>query len=141
MFSEFGVSVNLLAVAVAAVFNMAIGFVWYSMSVFGKPWMKMLGLTKDDLEKAKGEMGPKYGIMVVASLVMACVLAGIIQLAGSNTVFGGAKVGFAVWLGFVATIGLNSYIFEKKPLNLYFINVGYYLVALVVQGAILAMMG
>ena len=139
MFSEFGVSVNLVAVVIAAVANMAIGFLWYSMSVFGKPWMKLLGLTKEDLEKAKREMGPKYGIMVVASLVMACILAGIVGLAGSNTLVGGAKVGFAVWLGFVATIGLNSYIFESKPINLYFINVGYYLVALVVQGVILAL--
>lgn len=140
MFSEFGISINIIAIIIAAVANMVIGFGWYSTSVFGKPWMKMLGMTKDDLEKAKKEMGPKYGIMVIASLVMACILAGIVLLAGSNTLIGGAKVGFAVWLGFVATIGLNSYIFESKPINLYFINVGYYLVALIVQGAILAAM-
>lgn len=140
MFSEFGVSVNLMAVVIAAIANMAIGFAWYSMSAFGKPWMKLLGMTKEDLEKGKKEMGPKYGIMVVASLVMACVLAGIVSLAGSNTLLGGAKVGTAVWLGFVATIGLNSFVFENKPFNLYLINVGYYLVALVVMGAILAMM-
>lgn len=140
MLSEFGFSINIVAVVVAAVANMAIGFLWYSMSAFGKPWMKMLGLTKDDLEKAKKEMGPKYGVMVLASLVMACVLAVIVGLAGSQTAIGGAKVGALVWLGFVATIGLNSFIFENKPLKLYLINVGYYLVALVVMGAIIAMM-
>lgn len=138
MFSEFGIPINWLAVVIAAASNMAIGFGWYSMSVFGKPWMKLLGLTREDLEKAKKEMGPKYGIMVLASLVMACVLAGIVSFAGSNTIVGGFKVGFAVWLGFVATIGLNSFIFESKPFNLYLINVGYYLVALAVMGAILA---
>lgn len=131
-------TVNYIAVVVAAVVSMAIGFGWYSMPVFGNQWMKLSGITKEALEKAKKDMGPKYGIMVLASLAMAAVLAVLVKLAGSETPLGGAKVGAAVWLGFVATIGLNSFIFESKPFQLYLINVAYQLVSLVVMGAILA---
>ena len=138
MFSELDFSINLVAVVVAAVASMAIGFAWYSMSVFGKPWMKSAGLTKESLEKAKKDMGTKYVIMVLASLVMACALAILVTLAGSETAIGGAKVGALAWLGFVATVGLNSFVFENKPFQLYLINVTHYLVSLVVMGAILA---
>lgn len=131
-------SINYIAVVVATVVSIAIGFGWYSMSVFGKQWMKMTGLTKEALEKAKKDMGPKYGIMVLGSLVMAFVLAVLVKLAWSQTAIGGAKVGALAWLGFVATVGLNSFVFENKPFQLYLINVTYYLVSLVVMGAILA---
>lgn len=131
-------SINFLSVIAATVVSIVIGFAWYSMAVFGKPWIKLVGLTKADLEKNKKDMGLKYALMVVASLVMAYVLAVLIELLYSITIIGGAKVGVLVWLGFVATLGLNSYIFENKPINLYLINVGYYLIALVVMGAILA---
>lgn len=134
------ISVNMVAVVAAAVANMIIGFIWYSMPVFGKPWMKLLGMTKEDLEKAKKEMGPKYGVMVIASLVMAYVLAHILAYvqAGDDLMlaFSGA---FWVWLGFVATIGLNSVIFENRPISLYLINVGYYLVSLLVMSAVLTL--
>ena len=141
MLSGLEGSVNWVAVIVASVVNMAIGFAWYSESFIGKQWMKMVGLTKESLEKAKREMGPKYAIMILASLVMACVLAIFERIAGVQTIVGGVKVGAFVWLGFVATIGLNSFVFENKPFQLYAINVGYYLVSLSVMGAILAMMG
>ncbi|MEK9146565.1 MAG: DUF1761 domain-containing protein [Patescibacteria group bacterium] len=131
-------TVNYLAVVVAAVASMAIGFAWYSMPVFGKPWVKLLGLTQEALKKSQKEMGPKYGIMVLASLLMAFVLAVLVKLAWSQTAIGGAKVGALAWLGFVATVGLNSFVFENKPFQLYLINVAYYLVSLVVMGAILA---
>lgn len=131
-------SINYVAVVAAAVASIAIGFGWYSMSVFGKQWMKLSGLTEEVLEKSKKDMGPKYGIMILSSLVMAGVLAVLVKLAWSQTAIGGAKVGALAWLGFVATVGLNSFIFENKPFQLYLINVTYQLVSLVVMGAILA---
>lgn len=139
MLSELGVSINLVSIVIAAIASMVIGFLWYSMSAFGKPWMKMVGLTKDDLEKAKKTMGPKYGIMVLVSFVMACTLALLERFLGVQTIAGGVKTGAFVWLGFVATIGVNSVVFENKPIQLYAINVGYYLVSLVVMGVILAL--
>lgn len=134
-------TVNYVAVVVAAIVSIAIGFGWYSMPVFGKPWMKMAGLTKEALEKAKKEMGPKYAVMIAGSLVMAYVLAALVEFLGSQSAIGGAKVGALAWVGFIATVGLNSFVFESKPFQLYLINVAYYLVSLVVMGSILAMMG
>ncbi len=132
------VSINYLAVIVSAVAAMGIGFAWYSKSLFGKRWMKLVGLSEAELEKRKKEMGPKYGLMAVSALVMAYVLTHIVYYTGATTISGGMQAGFWVWLGFVATTSLGDVIFVGRPRDLYLINVGYHLVTLLAMGSILA---
>ncbi len=38
--------VNLLAVIVAAVSTMVVGFIWYSPILFAKPWMREMATTR-----------------------------------------------------------------------------------------------
>lgn len=127
-------NVNWLAVIVAGIIPMVLGFIWYG-PLFGKQWMKLTGHkemgNKDDMPRI-------YGTMYVASLVMAYVLAVFISYAGASTIGAGAMVGFWAWLGFVATTMLTGLLFNKKPMNLYFIDAGYQLVTLVLEGALLA---
>jgi hypothetical protein len=49
-----------------------------------------------------------------------------------------SAVGFFNWLGFVAVATLGSVTFEKRPLQLYLINNGYLLLALLIMGTVLA---
>ncbi len=58
----------------------------------------------------------------------------------ATTAMEGMMVGFWAWLGFVATIMLGKVIWEMTPVKLYGINVAYYLVSLLLMGAILAVM-
>ncbi len=131
-------SINYMAVIVAAIVNMVLGFLWYG-PLFGKPWMKMMGYSKEDMEKAKksGMMPKLYAITAVGALVMAYVLAHFVQLGSSATAMDGAMVGFWVWLGFIATTTLSSVLWERKPWSLYALNNGYYLVLLLINGALL----
>jgi len=46
-------SLNWLAILVAAISTMVIGFLWYSHLLFAKPWMKEMGYDPND--KAKTE--------------------------------------------------------------------------------------
>lgn len=135
------INVNLFAVLVAAVLNMLIGFVWYHPKVLGTQWMKLSGVTAKDIEAGKSQMGKTYGMMMVAALVMAFVLGKFIQMAGATTIASGAMIGFWAWVGFVATVMLNTVMFEGRALKLYYLNVGYYFVAFLVMGAVLARMG
>ena len=137
------ISVNYLAVLVAAIVSMIIGFLWYG-PVFGKKWMGMMGMGQADIDaaKAKGGMGKSYVIALIGSLVMAYVLAHIVTMARmagiSSGVSGGLSSGFWVWLGFVATVGLGGVLWEKRTWSLYCFNMAYQLVSLLVMGAILA---
>ena len=42
---------NLLAVLVAAISTMVVGFLWYSPIMFAKPWMALMGYDPNDKEK------------------------------------------------------------------------------------------
>jgi hypothetical protein len=133
--------VNPMAVAVSAVATMVIGFLWYSPLLFAGPWMRLMG--HDPKDKAKlAEMqksaGKLYAMTFVATIVSAIVLAKIIDLTSVNTVFYGMKVGFAVWLGLVATVQLTGALFGKQPTKLFLINTGYQLACYLTMGAILA---
>lgn len=133
------VDINILAVVVAALINMVVGMIWYSPMVAGKAWMKATGITKKDMEEAKKKgMAASYVMGLVGSLVMAYVLAHIVDFTNATTVLLGIQAGFWSWLGFVATVSLNSVSWEGKSWNYWVINNGYVLISLMIMGALLA---
>ncbi|MBC7864530.1 MAG: DUF1761 domain-containing protein [Bacteroidia bacterium] len=44
------VKINFLMTALAALFPLVLGFIWYNPKVFGKAWMNSAGLTEDKLK-------------------------------------------------------------------------------------------
>jgi hypothetical protein len=131
------VDVNWVAILGAGIVSMILGFIWYG-PLFGKQWMKLTGLTKKDAEKAKKKgMGKTMLAGFIATLVTAFVLVHILVLAGSNTFGDGVMTGFWIWLGFFAPVMLGMVLWEGKPVNLYLLNVLYWLVNLAVMGGLL----
>lgn len=133
------IDVNYTAILIAAIAQMVLGFIWYG-PLFGREWMKLVGMTEKDKEAAKSGMGKTYALSFLGSLVMSYVLAHFLRLAGAETAMTGAQGGFWVWLGFVATTGMNEFLWavKPKPWKLYWINQSYILVGLLIAGAILA---
>ena len=131
-------TINYLAVLVAAIINMGIGFLWYG-PLFGKVWMQLSGFTKKQIAEAKKKkMGKTYAIAFLSTLLMSYVMAHFVDYAEANTFALGAVAGFWIWLGFVATIMLGTVLWEGKPIKLYLINSLHYLVALILMGGVLA---
>jgi len=128
---NFGV--NYLAVIVAAVVAIVIGFIWYAPQVFGTRWMAYLGTTQAQL----GQPGPA-GIVtgVVASLVNAFVLAVLSLNLGGKTLTDGVMLGVIVWLGFMATLTAAEVAFTKRPWGLWVINNVHNVIVQGVMGAI-----
>ncbi len=131
------VAVNYLAVLVAALASMVIGFLWYSPVLFGKPWTKLMGWSEKQMKEKSSQMGPAYLIMLVSSLVMAYVLAHLVSYLGVKVWQDALMLAFWTWLGFIATTGLSSVLWEGKPVKLYLINVGYSLADLIAMAMIL----
>jgi hypothetical protein len=134
-------NVNFWAVLVAAIIEMGIGALWYSPVLFARPWMRAMGKTEADM-KATGGAASGYVGSLIASLVSAYILAHFVAYAASFTgdvsAWGGVIGGFWAWLGFTAATGITSVLFEGRKWSLYLINAGYYFVAFVVMGALLA---
>jgi hypothetical protein len=77
----------------------------------------------------------------VASLVMAFLLSGLMAHVGPITVRSGVISAALVWVGFViTTIAVNN-AFQKRKAMLTVIDGGHWLLALIVQGAVLGAMG
>jgi hypothetical protein len=133
--------VNLLAVLVAAISTMIVGFLWYSPILFAKPWMREMGYDPEDKARIK-EMqkgaGPAYAGSFVASLISAFVLALFFHWLRVSGIHYGLVTSFHVWLGFVATVQFTDALFQKKSMKLFAINTGFQLLCFLVMGAILA---
>ena len=97
-----------------------------------------MGKSEAELEEMKKGAPRAYALSFLGAVVMSYVLAHIADYTQVTTVAAGAQAGFWLWLGFVVTTNLASVVFEGRPTGLYLINAGYYLVTLVVMGAILA---
>jgi hypothetical protein len=137
------VPINYLAVIIAAVASIVLGFIWYG-PLFGKKWMALMGFTTADMEKAKAKgMGKTYLLMTLGSVVMAYVLnhslvfaSAYLKAEGANA---GIMAGFWNWLGFIAPVVMGDQLWGGKPWKLFPITAGYYLVSLCLMGVILAM--
>jgi hypothetical protein len=133
-------SINLLAVLIAAISTMVLGFLWYSPLLFAKPWMKEMGYDPNDkgrMEEMKKSAGPAYGGSFVASLVSAFILALFLHEMRVVSLNIGLLVAFHVWIGFVATVQFTSALFTKQSMKLFGINTGYQLVCYLAMAAIL----
>jgi hypothetical protein len=128
---NFGV--NYLAVIVAAVVAVVIGFAYYAPQVMGNRWMSYLGTTRAQLGNP-APTGMAAGI--VASLVNAWVLAVLALNLGGTTIGDGAMLGAVCWLGFMATITAAEVAFLKQPWGLWVLNNIHNLIVQVVMGAI-----
>jgi len=129
---------NWVAVIAAAVANVVIGFVWYLPQVFGRRWAAASG---QPLPTAGQVPATTYVAGVVLALIAAYVLTLVAGAMGAATLVDGAIVGFLAWLGFAATATVGAVIFEARSWEYWAVNAGYYLVALVVMGAVIGALG
>ncbi|MBI3572703.1 MAG: DUF1761 domain-containing protein [Candidatus Kerfeldbacteria bacterium] len=129
-------SLNWLAVVAATVAAMIVGYVWYSMGVFGKAWMTVIGKTQEELKK---DMGPAMGGMLVTAFLEMLVLGTVLKAFAPDGTYQAVVDGIWIWLGFVATIMFGGILFEHRSAKLFWINSGYHLVNIVIGTIILTM--
>lgn len=108
-------SINYLAVLVAAVAQFFIGAIWY-MPIFGKLWGQIHGhdkLSKEEQKKAEKGMAPLLGVQLVITFITTLVLAKLIVLIPSYSAY---KIALMVWIGFFIPVQIAAIIFGgTKP--------------------------
>lgn len=132
------ITINYLAVLVAAAANFIVGALWYG-PLFGKQWMALEGFTPETMKPMK--LSPKKAMTLgfLGTLVLSFVLAQFAAVWGAEGVSGAFALAFWVWLGFIATTLAGSVLWEGKPAKLYFFNIAYQLVAVFVTALILVL--
>lgn len=135
-------SLNWLAILVAAISTMILGFLWYSPLLFAKAWTREMGYDLNDkakMDEMRKSAGPAYAGSFVASLLSAFTLALILHGMRADSFHFGIMASFHIWLGFVATVQFTGALFAKQSMKLFAINTGYQLVCYLVMGAILVL--
>lgn len=154
--------INPIAIPIAAVAALVVGFIWYNPKVFGNAWMQAAGMTE---EKMKGaNMGVIFGLALLFAAMLAILLMqftnhqwGALGMIGGdpevakesfNTFMTDYETAFRTFkhgalhgtifgvLGALPIIGTNA-LFERKGAKYIFINAGYWIVTLAIMGAIL----
>jgi hypothetical protein len=126
---------NFLAILLAAIANYAIATIWYAV-IFGKLWQKLTGIT--DMKPA-----PMNVVLVfIGSLILSFVLYHSLIFGNAylhtRGISGGIMCGFFGWLGYIVPVTLSTKLYEKKPWGLWLMDNAFWLISLMVMGAILS---
>ena len=163
-------NINFIAVLLAALVPMAIGFIWYNPKVLGTAWMNVTGMTP---EKAKqSNMAVVFIVSFVMSLMMAFIMQAMVihqfhlaslfyklpvddastpegalykqvmdLLGGSWRTFKhGALHGFIGGFFLAFPIICTNSLFEQKGWKYIWINAGYWIVSMTIMGGIISAM-
>lgn len=154
--------INPIAIPIAAIAALLVGFIWYHPKVFGNAWMKVSGMTEEKIKG--GNMAVIFGLALLFAMLLASLLMqftnhqwGAVGMVGGDPALAkesfnafmadyetafrtfkhGALHGFLFGLfgafPIIGTIGL----FERKGWKYILINSGYWIVTLILMGGIL----
>lgn len=125
---------NYFAILVAAIACFLFEAVWYSL--FLKAWISGIGRTEAWLAATGVNPVLQYLTAIVSGAVMATAISCVTQLTGPQTALRGIKVAALLWLGFELTAYCTEYVFEVRPWSLLGINGGFWLIGMMLMGAI-----
>ncbi|MBU9723281.1 MULTISPECIES: DUF1761 domain-containing protein [Bacillaceae] len=118
------------AILSGVVLYMVSGMIYYS--VLGNRWVDLLNIKPEQ---------PNYGLLTLVTVITSTMLYGVLQLSQAKTLVDGALIGGGVGIivalayakDFIFGLGTNS----KKPASVYFIAVGYHVIALTLIGTVM----
>ncbi|MDB5170203.1 MAG: hypothetical protein JWN82_599 [Candidatus Saccharibacteria bacterium] len=134
------VEVNYLAVLLATVAAMVVGYVWYNPKVFGNAWIKLA-----KIDPKASNMTWSMGSALVGSFLMAFVLAHLTFLANSfynnEFIYDALLTGFWVWLGFQFLRPFMHDQFNQRRKKESLIHMGNDFVTIMVMALVIGLLG
>ncbi|MDO1502163.1 DUF1761 domain-containing protein [Winogradskyella maritima] len=153
--------INVMAILVAAIVPIVLGFLWYNPMLFGNAWMRESGMTEEKMKG--GNMAVIFGVSILMSLLLAFFTQFLVihQLGALGMVGAEVELAKPSYEAFLADYG-NAYrtfkhgalhgamagifmvlplfaingLFERQSWKHIFINVGYWTLSLAIMGAI-----
>lgn len=137
------VEINWLAVVLAGLSSIVVGWVWYSRGVFGNYWAKLAKVKMDPNMPMSAMVQP-----ILLSLVAGLVTAYVLALAGfvSHQFFQASFLedmlwtGVWLWLGFTVARQVTHDAFEQRPNKLTLLVSAHELVTVLVMALIIGLM-
>ena len=118
---------------IAFFFDFIVGALWFSPVMFSKPWMKAVGIKKEDAEKHK-DVNVINLLLLQASINALTILIHTYLMVHLNpeTLSECLIMSFLVWVGFTASAIMGPILWEGKPINYFLINSSWRLLSVMV---------
>jgi hypothetical protein len=127
-------AVSPLRILAALIIAFVIGYIWYG-PLFGKTWMKLVGLTE---EKCRKNMKAMYWNVLITILLALQIEMYMIFL-GGHTTFAGVFVGVRYAVVVALVLAMHA-LYEQRSAKLTLINIGFSFVCLGTMGAVIGYM-
>ncbi len=130
--------VNWLAVIVAALVPMVVGFLWYG-PLFGRRWLALMEMTAEEIQEGFSPLRV-YGTSLLLSFATAYILAQLLAMTGGSggSAIVGMHLALMLLVGFVLPVSHQSVTFERRKAGLAGLNIAYNGVALIAQAVLLS---
>ncbi|OGG51892.1 hypothetical protein A2704_06780 [Candidatus Kaiserbacteria bacterium RIFCSPHIGHO2_01_FULL_54_36b] len=132
-----------LPVLVATLAAFAVGALWYG-PLFGRRWRLLMNFSEGHMGASEGAatgqgMGMASAMVggFIATFFLVWTLNFLLKAFSVVTLSGALALSLLVSIGFIATTLANSVFYERRPWGLYLINLGHYVVALIVAALVL----
>jgi Protein of unknown function (DUF1761) len=137
MNTEFIGDLNWIAIFCGALSYFCLGALWYSKILFAPKWIELskVDASSPDAKKGMGLlMFMSFIWMFITAVAIAVIRERIYDVSG---VMGGIKLGAVTGLCFGVSAISISYLYEKRPMGLYWINGGYTVLGNIIAAVII----
>ncbi len=158
-------NINWIAILLAALSTLVVGFIWYNPKVFGNIWMKEAGLKEEDMKGVN--MVKTFSLSIVYAFLISFILQmmvihqfGALGMVGGDpskalpsynafmadygtafrTFKHGALHGFMGGLFMILPIIGTGALYERRSFKYVMIFGGYWIVSFIIMGGIICMM-
>ena len=118
---------NHTAVLASALLQWLIALLWYSPIFFGGVWKSAIDLPA---ESRMTRMIRSIIVALIGNLLVSFVLLHVIVWADVEGLRRTVLLSFGLWAGFIFAPFSAQYIYENRPVKLFAVNTGYWLVAI-----------
>lgn len=133
--------INIGHVVIASVLAMGIGGLWYGPVMFGRQWMKVMGIDSNDKEKVKkmqSEAGPLYTIQFILVIIQSIIISLLLK---DSFYYSSLMYVVMAWAAFVVPTIAGSCMWTNDSKEIkwlrFWIQTGYQFVLFLMFGLIL----
>ena len=134
MIRELRLRQNYQAILLAALACFLLEVAW--AAAFVEHWLKGIGHDRAWLSGQEISPWLQCVTALLSAILIAAAISTFTRLTGPETARRGIKVAVALWVGLSLTTHATEYVFEARPYSLFAINAGFWLLGMIVMGAI-----
>jgi len=132
---------NILGIIVAFGFSFVSGAIWFGPKTFYPIWMKARGITSGQLTTQQNKPALLFGGTIIGILIqtltLALIIAGLQNQNSDFSIADGALVGFAVGVGIAAFASLSHRLFGGESVKVWIIETANDAINLTIAGMII----